>query len=60
MPGHTEEEARANATYHGDDMRWMFYHGSEDFIFTMNGTLDEVNDIWDVLGIQDTLKIYHI
>jgi hypothetical protein len=60
MPGHTEEEARANATYYGDDMRWMFYHGSYDFIFNMNDTLDEVNAIWDVLGIQDTLKIFHI
>lgn len=38
MTGHTEEEARANATYYGDDMRWMFYHGSYDLVFNMNDT----------------------
>lgn len=38
MPGHTKDEARTNATYYGDDMRWMFYHGSQDFIFNLNET----------------------
>jgi len=41
-------------------MRWMFYHGSEDFIFNMNATKDEVNAIWEVLDIESTLEIFHI
>jgi hypothetical protein len=60
MPNKTEEEARALATYYGDDMRWMFYHGSEDFIFDKNATYDEVTAIWEVLDVNKTLKIFHI
>ena len=38
MPDKPKEDCRANATYFGDDMRWMFYHGSWDFIFNLNDT----------------------
>ena len=36
MPNKTKEEAREDLSYFGDDMRWMFYHGSFDYIFPAN------------------------
>ena len=38
MPGNSKEDARNNASYVGDDMRWMFYHGAWDNIFKVNET----------------------
>lgn len=59
MPNNTKAEARANATYLGNDMRWMYYHGSDDYIFNWNSTQDEVFAIWKVLDVEKTLKIFH-
>ena len=36
MLGDTPREAKKNATYYGDDMRWMIWHGSEDIYFNAN------------------------
>jgi hypothetical protein len=33
MPGAPTAAARANASYYGQDMRWMIWHGSADPIF---------------------------
>ena len=60
MPGHTSEQAKANATYYENDMNWMLWHGSEDYYFPANQTMTLYHDIFDLLGIRDTIKIEHI
>jgi len=60
MPGQSSDEAKANATYYGDDMSWMIWHGDEDYYFNVNNTMTEYHEIFDLLGIRDTIKIEHM
>ena len=39
MVGHSQAAARANATYYGEDMKWMIWHGESDPIFPIDLTL---------------------
>merc|ERR1719453_510245 len=57
MKHHSKEEARKNATYYGDDMRFMIYEGSDDYIFPATETMNTFHDIFDALGVRDTIKI---
>merc|ERR1712178_241225 len=41
-------------------MKWAFFHGEVDPIFPSKLTQSTVNDIWNVLGIENTLKDFHI
>lgn len=60
MPGHSQAEARANATYYGTDMNWMIYHGDADPIFPVGETMPAWRSIFDALGARSTLKIDHV
>lgn len=60
MPGATPEAAKKNATYTGQDMNWMIYHGEADPIFPVDDTMEAYHDIFDVLGINSTLKVDHV
>lgn len=57
---HTFEEAKKNATYYGQDMRFMICYGEDDPIFPPPITQKAYHDIFDVLQIRDTLKVDHI
>lgn len=59
-PGATPAAAKANATYYGHDMRWMIWWGSDDPIFPADLSIKTWNGIFDVLGVNDTLKIEHV
>jgi len=60
MVGRSEPEARKNASYYGDDMRFMIYHGASDTIFPVNFTINTWNGVFDSLGVRSTLKVTHI
>ena len=60
MPGNSLADARKNATYFGQDMRFMIWYGEADTIFPPPKTKKAYHDIFDVLEIRDTLKIEHI
>jgi len=60
MVGHSRVEARRNATYYGDDMRWMIWHGTADGVFPVNSTINTWNGIFDALGVRSALKVEHI
>jgi predicted esterase len=60
MPGAPQAAARANASYYGEDMRWMVWQGSADQIFPVGITLDTWDGIFSALGCSDTVKIRHI
>ena len=49
-------EARKNATYYGDDMRWFIYHGGADPIFGADFTIGLFKDMFKNLQVSDTLK----
>lgn len=57
--GGTPAAAKANASYTGDDMRWMIWEGSNDPIFPAKLTMDNYHGIFDILGVADTWKIEH-
>jgi len=59
MPGSSQSVARANASYYGQDMRFMIYHGQADPIFPCNATINVYHEIFDALGVRDTLKVEH-
>merc|ERR1711998_88190 len=59
MPGHSQAESRANATYYGTDMKWMIFHGTADPIFPVGITMTAWRNIFDALGVRSTLKIDH-
>ena len=44
--------AKKSATYSGDDMAWMIWHGEADPIFPVNMTMTAWNDILNVLGVK--------
>ena len=50
MPGAPQSAARANASYFADDMKWIIYEGSEDYIFPPKLTLDTWGGIFSALG----------
>ena len=58
--GNTPTEAKKNATYYGQDMRFMVCYGENDIIFPPPVTQKAYHDIFDVLEIRDTLKVDHI
>merc|ERR1712151_47665 len=60
MIGHSRADARRNATYYGNDMRWMIWHGTADAVFPVNFTINPWNGIFDALGVRSTLKVEHI
>jgi len=57
MPGHSTAEARRNATYYGQDMRWMIWWGQADPIFPYPFSTDYWQSILSVLGANSTLEI---
>lgn len=59
MPGNDPAEAKKNATYYGQDMAWMIYWGAIDPIFPADFSLSTWNAIFDVLGVNSTVKIQH-
>ena len=59
MPGASHADAKKNATYYGQDMRWMIYHGDADPIFPVELTMQTWGGIFDALEIDSTLKINH-
>ena len=60
MPGNSLADAKKNATYVGQDMRFMIWYGETDYIFPPPKTQNAYHDIFDVLEIRDTIKIDHI
>lgn len=60
MPGHSSPAAKKNASYYGQDMNWMIWHGGSDQIFPVDLTMTAYHDIFSVLGITSTLKIDHV
>merc|ERR1712203_1215942 len=38
MPNESEEWAKRQASYYGNDMRWMIWEGADDYIFPANKT----------------------
>jgi len=60
MPGNSPSAAKRNATYYGDDMKWMIWQGADDPIFPADLTMHTWDAIFDVLGVSDTLKIEHV
>jgi predicted esterase len=59
MPGATPEAAKKNATYYGQDMKWMVWNGGADPIFPAKLTMDYYTDIFNVLGVNSTVKVFH-
>lgn len=57
MPDQTEAEAKAAATYKGDDMRWMLFGGTEDAIFPEPASSTRWTDIFSKLGISSVVKM---
>jgi hypothetical protein len=55
MPGQGEM-AKTNATYFGQDMRFMIMYGGNDTIVPANETQKIYHEIFDALGINSTLK----
>jgi len=60
MPGASQSQARANASYFGSDMNWMIYHGQSDPIFPATTTMDAWHGIFDALGVRPTLAYEHV
>merc|ERR1712224_808938 len=60
MPGATQQAARANATYYGEDMRFMIWNGAADPIIQPDFTMGHWRGIFDALAVRDTLKIDHV
>jgi len=60
MPGHSQGDARKNATYYGTDMKWMIYWGAVDPIFPANESRSAWHGIFDALGVRSTLKVDHL
>ena len=55
MANNTAEGAKELASYDGDDMRWMFYHGEDDGSFPAERTMELFTEIFDNLGVSDTI-----
>jgi len=51
--------AKANAMYHGADMRWMLYHGEADQVFPVGATEAAYAGAFAALGVTATLKVNH-
>ena len=60
MPHGDAAAAKANATYLGDDMNFMIYHGSADPIFPCDDTIRTYKAVFDILGVSSVLKYLHI
>ena len=52
------EAAKKNATYYGQDMNWMIWHGDADPIFPVNYTMNAYHHIFDILGVRSTVSRY--
>jgi hypothetical protein len=60
MTGKTKEQAIVNATYYGNDMRWMIWAGTQDGIFPADTTMAEYEGVFVALGVNSTFKVKHI
>jgi len=60
MKGAQPAAAKKNATYYGDDMRWMLYWGGLDPIFPSNFSLNGYHEIFHALEVDDVIKIEHV
>lgn len=59
MPQGPAHAAKRNASYYGDDMNWMIWHGANDPIFPAKLTMDSYHSIFDILGARGTLHVDH-
>lgn len=61
MVGHTKAEviASKNATYYGNDMRFMIWEGTEDPIFQPRPTMASYEGVFKALGVPEVWKIRH-
>ena len=59
MVGHPRKEAIKNASYAGDDMRFMIWEGAKDYVMPVNQTLMEYTGIFEALNITNVWKINH-
>lgn len=57
MPGAAPEEAKTNATYYGQDMNFMIWHGEDDTIFPLDITEATYAGAFEALGVTDTLRV---
>ncbi len=57
MPGASPDAAKRNASYYGDDMRFMIYQGAADPIFPAHLLHDTFAGIFQALDITSTLKV---
>lgn len=60
MPGADPASAKKNATYYGNDMRWMIWEGADDPIFPAKLTMNTWDGIFVALGASSTVKIKHV
>lgn len=60
MVGHMPADAKKNASYYGNDMRWMFWHGEQDIYFDANTTIALYHQIWGILGVESTIKFQYV
>lgn len=56
MPGAAPSAAKKNATYYGQDMKWMINWGDQDPIFPLQESLAAYHGIFAALEINATLK----
>jgi len=59
MPNGSPSAAKKNATYYGDDMRWMIYWGGADPIFPATLSITAYQNIFKQLGVSSTIKVLH-
>lgn len=60
MPGQAPTAAKKNASYYGQDMRWIIWQGTYDTIFTEPLTSNTWRGIFAALEIESTLDTLHI
>lgn len=60
MPGSKPEDAKKKATYYGKDMRWFIWNGDKDWYFDANKTLTYYREIFETLGVSETVKVLHV
>ncbi|GMH53047.1 hypothetical protein TrRE_jg4033 [Triparma retinervis] len=50
-------EARGNASYAGGEANFFIWHGKEDQIFPVDFTEESYKNIFEVLGVEDELRV---
>ena len=59
MPGASHAAAKGNASYYGDDMRFMIYQGADDPIFPSHLLHSTFEGIFEALDIPSVVKVNH-